>query len=102
MSNWVATTESGTTWRMKEDILRIDSARSGVSVFKPWVMKVLSWEELTSWLAHGEMWDHIHNVEQYWEPVLGMSLYAAGREEWRISTPVVKIEFLPEEEDEDD
>ena len=114
MTNWTATTETGTTYEWNGHTVRITSARDGVTVIRPWQMQ--SAPEVPDLQVPWAYLDHhrrAYGDEQMsaldidttkynqnptpWvpvtEPVIGQRLYVGGKDEWRISTLITKIEY---------
>lgn len=98
MTNWRAVTESGSVWEYTHDILHIDSKRHGDRyAFKPWHIKVVDRRNIPGDSPKAQ-WEYIRALPNVEEPVVGLSLYAAGREDWRLSTPIASFEILEDEE----
>lgn len=91
MSDWRATTISGTVYEYRDGILHIESQRNRPSVFKPWTFQSARNPVRMPWNdnANSPRW---HTVTR---PVVGEQFYAASGEQWRISTEIVTVEDIP-------
>lgn len=96
---WRATTETGTTYEYDGFLVKISSSRDGDYSIRPWT----TWSApqaddlMVPWGYEG--WKGYGKGEGYsgpWypaeRPVVGERFYVSGRDEWRISTPVVSVE----------
>lgn len=96
MDNWKARTESGAEYTLVNGVIYIRGSSApnfGVypDVFKPWSLQAATVDEdqedlAAPWISREKQWADVK------EPVIGRRLYAAGREQWRISTPIVSVE----------
>lgn len=86
-----AVTESGTVYEYGSR-LKITSARTGITVFTPYVQVAVSREELEGIASWADFHARMRELEEVDLPVVGKSLYAEGRDEWRLSTPIVSVE----------
>jgi hypothetical protein len=87
MSDWVATTKTGTTYRYCDGVMLITSGRDGSYAIKPHELQaartptVLPWQDGSSWQPTDR-------------PRVGERLYVGGLRDWRISTEIVSVEEL--------
>lgn len=98
MTHWIATTKSGTTYTYKYGRVRINSERTGESYFTVWTFKTFEFNEISDLnireaLAYFN--DALPNADM---PEVGKHIYVAGIDEWRISTRVVEVKILEDEE----
>lgn len=87
------TTESGTTYTIRNGICRRRGSDGCESVFKVWVLKALDRDTITTW-------DEVRDAPSYATPVVGKAIYIAGRDEFWLSTNIVSIEEAEQDEDE--
>lgn len=91
MRSWKATTETGTTYTRTRGFVVVDSKRHGKTTIRLWSIMVALVDEDAVTL--GTPWDNPEQWAVADEPVIGRRLYVSGRDEWRISTPIVSVEF---------
>lgn len=89
------TTESGAVYRISEHRICYKTDHHGYhwSPFKIWTMKPIDPDNLPS------TWEEVHALPSG-DPVIGMRLYVAGKDEWWFSTRVVSIEEDDNDNDE--
>jgi len=94
---WRATTETGTTYEYDGHLVKITSDGGEYSI-KPWLMMSAPQTDdlMVPWAYEG--WAS-GEYKSPWrsrrEPVVGERFYVSGRDEWRISTPIVSVEDSP-------
>lgn len=98
MTKWIAKTNTGTTYNFSNGRVRIIS-RSGVEkqYFMAWYMKIFDLSETDGMKTVKEILAHLHTLPDNDTPEVGKNIYVGGKDEWRISTPVVEITFLEDE-----
>lgn len=98
MKRFRAVTRSGTVYESNGHSVRIDSDRSGVTVIRPWFLRAFDRHDIPAEAETSrEIFDYIHSLDPVDEPVVGLSLYVSGIDEWRISTPIESLEVFDDE-----
>lgn len=96
--SWRATTKAGTVYEFNGHLVKIAS-RDGEYSIKPWTTWSAPSAEglMAPWAYEG--WTGYGGAEGYsgpWypaeRPVVGERFYVSGKDEWRISTPIVSVE----------
>jgi hypothetical protein len=93
MDKWKATTESGTTYEMRDGIVKVvpkDGAGYSIQVWKMQAATKVG----DKYHALGLPWSDPTSWEDSTRPVMGRRMYVQGKDEWRISTPIVSVEDL--------
>lgn len=87
----VATSETGATYEIEDGFWR---HRRG-EWHKTWDMRNVDYETIRHYAPNGEMfWVHINSQDRAEMPEVGKSLFVSGRDYWRVSTPIVKVEVV--------
>jgi len=82
------TMESGAVYTVKDDIVVIEPSHAPAYAIKAWQFfafdpdEVEKWDDLATFMATAERK----------EPAVGRRVLVYGKEEWRISTKIVKLE----------
>jgi hypothetical protein len=98
MTNFLAVTETGTTYRMQGGILLYESKRIGTFTFRPYRMAAFDRMAVKA-ETQNEFWEYVATLPEVKLPVVGLSFFAAGLSQWRLSTPVVSVEELESVDD---
>lgn len=89
MKNWIATTQTGTTYRYRDGVMLIDSGLDGKYAIKPARLETARHPTVLPWHDGGQL---------LWQPTdrpqVGERLYVGGFHEWRISTEIVSVEDI--------
>jgi hypothetical protein len=97
---FIATTESGTEYRHTEEdsslIRVVPSDNKGIpQTIKAMQMAVVPAEVIATWINENEGridWEWVKNAPPAEVPVVGQHLMVYGLRDWRLSTPIVKVE----------
>lgn len=92
MKKFNAVTESGTTYDSDGVSVVITSARTGISVIYPWIIRAVPEEALKGLGSIAEMHEAVRRLPEFDVPKVGQRLYVAGRDEWRLSTHIETVE----------
>lgn len=87
MRNWIATTESGATYTADNRGIMYRGSEGGQYFHAPNLRSgegLIAGDTLGSWVKRSQ------RVE---EPVIGQRMYIGTINTWRLSTPIVSIEF---------
>jgi hypothetical protein len=96
MNKWKAYTASGAVYEYDDGFVTITPSPD--SKLWPTVMRLhdmsisIAEEELQEGSTYGLPWTHPILWVRAEVPKVGHLLYVNGREEWRVSTPIVKVE----------
>lgn len=90
MTRWIATTESGTTYELREGHVTVNSRRTGVTSFPLHRMQSCRNPTVEPWSTEPDAarW---RDVER---PVQGENLFISGMRDWRISTAIASVTDL--------
>ena len=95
MNNFKAVTATGTTYTYNGHTIRVESARSGTSVFMPWTTAEFSEDDAIA--SDLGMWAFLKTQPRIGDlPTVGKRMYFGGKDEWKISTVVMSVEALDE------
>lgn len=97
MKKFKAVSKTGTTYESNGHTVVIRSARTGVSVIRPWVFRVVDRHSIPDVDTSREVFAYLHSLDEVEAPVVGLSIYVSGRDEWRISTPIESLEVFDDE-----
>jgi hypothetical protein len=96
MKDWIATTESGRTYKSTDGSITVGGGyeyfhNAELRSFPPSLL-----DELSKAGNRNLIWNTLNELPQVDEPVVGERLYVRtfGDAGWRISTPIVKIEWV--------
>ena len=83
------TMESGSVYTYEHGIVVIDPVEGGPKyAIKAWTFFAFESEELE---GMEKLMDFLDKVERK-DPAVGLRLYVSGKDDWRISTKIVKLE----------
>jgi hypothetical protein len=81
--------ESGSVYEYEHGIVVINPVEGGPKyAIKAWTFFAFESEELE---GAGKLTDFLDKVERK-DPAVGLRLYVSGKDEWRISTKIIKLE----------
>jgi hypothetical protein len=102
MTHLIATTETGTTYELNGSRVQILEALSGPRWQSGSTFTLYSSQVAEETPELKKPWAYNDGEENPWEdswvPVIGKRWYVSGKDEWRVSTPIVSIEEIKEEE----
>ncbi|UDL16013.1 hypothetical protein QEH42_gp205 [Microbacterium phage Pumpernickel] len=97
MKDFVAKTENGAIWTYKDGFLKIESSR-GPMYNQAFYARRFKSVNIAKALAEGggdmTLHQYLTGVPETDEVIVGDRLYAAGIDEWRLSTLIVEVEYL--------
>lgn len=82
------TMESGATYTYKDGIVKIEPSGGGVYAVKAWTFFAFEPEEIEEWNGLLVFMDTAERKE----PAVGRRVLIYGKDDWRISTKIVKLE----------
>ena len=90
MKKFRAVTKTGAVYESDGHLVTISGSTSGYKGYiRPGFMYAVDRAMLGT-----EGWGSIHSLPQADVPVVGLSLYVADRNEWRLSTPIESLEVF--------
>lgn len=98
MTKWIAVTETGSTYTKTENCIKVTSERRGNFALRG-PLQVVDRDSLIG-LPADEAWKKIFDSPRSEIPKVGKAIYIHGFSAWNLSTNVVSVEILEEEEDE--
>lgn len=90
MRKFRAVTKSGTVYESDGSTVRITSSPGRQYSIRPWRMAVLDRKNISS----DDCWEQVRALPDAEIPVVGLSFYVSGRDEWRMSTPIESVEIF--------
>jgi hypothetical protein len=89
----IMTMESGSVYTYEHGIVVVDPVEGGPKyAIKPWTFFAFESEELE---GVENLMDFLDKVERK-DPAVGLRLYVSGKDDWRISTKITKLEKMNE------
>jgi hypothetical protein len=82
------TMESGSVYTYEHGIVVIDPIEGSKYAIKAWTFFAFKSEELE---GVEKLMDFLDKVERK-DPAVGLRLYVSGKDDWRISTKIIKLE----------